>query len=241
MSFFDAFLELGVRIFWSMWISIGFALLFNTPRRALWITGLLGGMGWGIKFMLLETLMPGQIVITSFLGACAVGLLAVYFAHRVHTPPIVFTIPAVINMIPGKFGYEFMMNIIKIVTIETPREETLDLLFKTIKLGLQTGFILFRTEQEFKQIVVCKRKCLCVIHFLHLLQSLCDFRSKMAGKMAQFLVKNYLLVNCFYFFLRESDNFTNITKRIAHSKHRFCRFECFLAGTFIKGIHQGYG
>lgn len=141
MSFFDAFLELGVRIFWSMWISIGFALLFNTPRRALWITGLLGGMGWGIKFMLLETLMPGQIVITSFLGACAVGLLAVYFAHRVHTPPIVFTIPAVINMIPGKFGYEFMMNIIKIVTIETPREETLDLLFKTIKLGLQTGFI----------------------------------------------------------------------------------------------------
>ena len=141
MNFFDAFLELGVRIFWSMWISIGFALLFNTPRRALWITGLLGGIGWGIKFMLLETIMPGQIVITSFFGACAVGLLAVYFAHRVHTPPIVFTIPAVINMIPGKLGYEFMMNIIKIVTIETPQEETLSLLFKTVKLGLQTGFI----------------------------------------------------------------------------------------------------
>ena len=85
--------------------------------------------------------MPDQIVITSFLGACTVGLLAVYFAHRVHTPPIVFTIPAVINMIPGKFGYEFMMNIIKIVTVQTPQEETLDLLFRTIKLGLQTGFI----------------------------------------------------------------------------------------------------
>ena len=124
-----------------MWISIGFALLFNTPRRALWITGLLGGVGWGIKFMLLGTVMPEQIVITSFLGACAVGLLAVYFAHRVHTPPIVFTIPAVINMIPGKFGYEFMMNIIKIVTVQTPEDETLDLLFKTFKLGLQTGFI----------------------------------------------------------------------------------------------------
>lgn len=141
MNFYDVFLALSVRIFWSMWISIGFALLFNTPRRALWITGLLGGVGWGIKFMLLGTLMPEQIVITSFLGACVVGLLAVYFAHRVHTPPIVFTIPAVINMIPGKFGYEFMMNIIKIVTVQTPEEETLDLLFKTIKLGLQTGFI----------------------------------------------------------------------------------------------------
>ena len=141
MNFFDVFLGLAERIFWSMWISIGFALLFNTPRRALWITGLLGGVGWGIKFMLLGTVMPEQIVITSFLGACAVGLLAVYFAHRVHTPPIVFTIPAVINMIPGKFGYEFMMNIIKIVTVQTPEDETLDLLFKTFKLGLQTGFI----------------------------------------------------------------------------------------------------
>ncbi len=141
MNFYDVFLALSVRIFWSMWISIGFALLFNTPRRALWITGLLGGVGWGIKFMLLGTLMPEQIVITSFLGACVVGFLAVYFAPRVHTPPIVFTIPAVINMIPGKFGYEFMMNIIKIVTVQTPQEETLDLLFKTIKLGLQTGFI----------------------------------------------------------------------------------------------------
>ena len=124
-----------------MWISIGFALLFNTPRRALWITGLLGGVGWGIKFVLLGTIMPEQIVITSFLGACAVGLLAVYFAHRVHTPPIVFTIPAVINMIPGKYGYEFMMKIIQIVTVETPQEETLDLLYQTFKLGLQTGFI----------------------------------------------------------------------------------------------------
>ena len=141
MNFFDVFLGLAERIFWSMWISIGFALLFNTPRRALWITGLLGGVGWGIKFMLLGTVMPEQIVITSFLGACAVGLLAVYFAHRVHTPPIVLTIPAVINMIPGKFGYEFMMNIIKIVTVQTPEDETLDLLFKTFKLGLQTGFI----------------------------------------------------------------------------------------------------
>ena len=112
MSFLDVLLALSVRIFWSMWISIGFALLFNTPRRALWITGLLGGVGWGIKFVLLGTIMPEQIVITSFLGACAVGLLAVYFAHRVHTPPIVFTIPAVINMIPGKYGYEFMMKII---------------------------------------------------------------------------------------------------------------------------------
>lgn len=64
MNFFDVFLGLAERIFWSMWISIGFALLFNTPRRALWITGVLGGIGWGIKFILLSTIMPEQIMIT---------------------------------------------------------------------------------------------------------------------------------------------------------------------------------
>ena len=86
MNFFDVFLGLAERIFWSMWISIGFALLFNTPRRALWITGLLGGVGWGIKFILLGTVMPEQIVITSFLGAFG-GILcspSTYTSYSVH-------------------------------------------------------------------------------------------------------------------------------------------------------------
>lgn len=101
MNFFDAFALLAERIFWSMWVSIGFALLFNTPRRALWATALLGAIGWSTKFLLIKTLIPDQVVIASFVGACVVGFLGMYFAHRVHTPPMVFTIPAVINMIPG--------------------------------------------------------------------------------------------------------------------------------------------
>ena len=142
MNFLDIFLGLAERIFWSMWISIGFALLFNTPRRALWITGVLGGIGWGIKFILLATLMPEQIVITSFLGACVVGLLAVYFAHRVHTPPIVFTIPAVINMIPGKFGYEFIIGMLKIVMVSKNNEVSFDYFLEVFNSGMKTGLIL---------------------------------------------------------------------------------------------------
>ena len=142
MNYFDTFLELSERIFWSMWVSIGFAMLFNTPRRALWITGILGGIGWGIKTTLLFTIMPEQIVLCSFIGACTVGFLGVYFAHRVHTPPIVFTIPAVINMIPGKYGYEFMMGLIKIVTLKYDSSQQLaQIISENMKLGLQTCFI----------------------------------------------------------------------------------------------------
>ncbi len=140
MSFFDTLALLGERIFWSMWVSVGFALLFNTPRRALWATALLGAVGWSTKFLLIKLLIPDQVVIASFAGACLVGFLGVYFAHRVHTPPMVFTIPAVINMIPGKSVYEFMMGLIKIVTITHEHDQTLATIFETIKLGLQTGF-----------------------------------------------------------------------------------------------------
>ena len=141
MNFFDVFLELSERIFWSMWISVGFALLFNTPRRALWIVGLLGSTGWAIKFILLHTIMEEQVVLSSFLGACSVGFLGMYFAHRVHTPPVVFTIPAVINMVPGKYGYEFMMGLIKIVTVQYSQEENMSIIYETIRLGLLTCFI----------------------------------------------------------------------------------------------------
>ena len=140
MNFFDAFGLLAERIFWSMWVSVGFALLFNTPRRALWATALLGAVGWSTKFLLIKLLIPDQVVIASFAGACLVGFLGTYFAHRVHTPPMVFTIPAVINMIPGKSGYEFMMGLIKIATITHEHDQTLATIFETIKLGLQTGF-----------------------------------------------------------------------------------------------------
>ena len=141
MNFFDAFVLLAERIFLSMWVSVGFALLFNTPRRALWATALLGAVGWSIKFLLIKTIIPDQVVIASFVGACSVGFLGMYFAHRVHTPPMVFTIPAVINMIPGKSGYEFMMGLIKMVTITHEHDRSLETIFETLKLGLQTGFI----------------------------------------------------------------------------------------------------
>lgn len=104
------------KIIWSIFVSIGFASLFGTPKRALWVVGLLGAVGFGIKTILLETILPGQLIFSSLFGATAVGLGGMYFAHRVHTPPIVFTIPAVINMIPGTLGYLFMMGLIQIIS-----------------------------------------------------------------------------------------------------------------------------
>lgn len=108
--------SIGINILWSVVVSIGFACLFSTPRRALWVAGLLGAVGFGTKSILLASIMPAQPIFTSLFGAAMIGFLGMYFAHRVHTPPIVFTIPAVINMVPGQLGYRFMMDVIEIMS-----------------------------------------------------------------------------------------------------------------------------
>lgn len=141
MEFFNILLELSEKIFWAMMVAVGFAMLFNTPRRAMLVTALLGGIGWAVKVILLKTLLQNQIVFCSFSGALTVGMLGVYFAHRVHTPPIVFTIPAVINMIPGKFGYDFMLGLIRLVTVENKKEILPHDFMETASLGLLTTFI----------------------------------------------------------------------------------------------------
>lgn len=140
-TLYSTLIEHSEKIFFSVWVSIGFAMLFNTPKRALLIAGLLGGVGFSIRAIIMTAILPHQIVLASFCGACTVGFLGVYFAHRVHTPPTVFTIPAVINVIPGKFGYEFMMGLIKIVTTEKSANISHELIAETLNYGLKTGFI----------------------------------------------------------------------------------------------------
>lgn len=135
-------LEVIEKIFFSVFVSLGFAILFNTPKRALWVVGLLGGVGFGIKTILLKSIMPEQVIVASLAGASTVGLLGMYFAHRVHTPPIVFTVPAVINMIPGKFGYEFIIGLLKIVSFGKDQKVDFDFFMQVMNSGLKATFIL---------------------------------------------------------------------------------------------------
>ncbi|MBS9767338.1 MAG: threonine/serine exporter family protein [Flavobacteriaceae bacterium] len=130
------------KMIWATFVSTGFAILFTTPRRALWATGLLGAVGFSVKYILLHSVLIDHIVVSSFIAAVIVGILGMYFAHRVHTPPVVFTIPAVINMVPGKLGYEFMIGLIKIVSFEKDFDITLPFVYETMNKGLKTGFIM---------------------------------------------------------------------------------------------------
>ena len=108
--------ELFIKSFWSGVAGIGFAILFNVPKRtliAIFILGLLGGV---IKFGSLYSGMG--IVFATFLSASVVGFLSIQTAHWMKSPPMIFSIPAVIPMVPGLLAYKMMLGVISLSNLE---------------------------------------------------------------------------------------------------------------------------
>lgn len=118
--------------------AIGFAILFNVPPRTIVIIWLLGATGGLVKLIMLKLgLGP---VLASFLGASTVGLLSVPAAHGKHSPPMVFSIAAVIPMVPGIFAYRMMIGFIKLTGEIGESYERI--LAETANAGMKTVFIL---------------------------------------------------------------------------------------------------
>lgn len=122
--------------------SLGFAVLFNTPKRALWVVFLLGGIGFLTKYFLnIELNLSNIFAVLS--ASSVVGLSGLYFAHRTHTPPVVFTIPAVINMIPGLLSYKFMMGMINWIIQPKGVTQNVNEVINTFNIGISAIFTVF--------------------------------------------------------------------------------------------------
>ncbi|WP_111708517.1 threonine/serine exporter family protein [Lutibacter citreus] len=131
-AFFEKWIWLG-------FAAVGFAMLFNVPKRTLITIFILGAIGGAVKLLTIQ--YEGNIVIGSFFGAVVVGFLSVWVAHIKHAPPFVFAIPAVIPMVPGAFSYKMMLGIIKL-TSNTDETLFIKILNDTISNGLKAFFIL---------------------------------------------------------------------------------------------------
>lgn len=132
-------LEILIKSFWAGIAAIGFAILFNVPRRTLFPIWCIGAMGGLIKFTAMNYEMG--VVFASFLGAVAVGIIAIQMAHLKDSPPLVFSIPSVIPMIPGVFAYKFMLGMIALTSIEKT-DIYLQTLIETVNNGSKMMFVL---------------------------------------------------------------------------------------------------
>lgn len=124
---------------WAGIAAIGFAILFNVPRRtifAIWSLGVVGGL---IKFTAMN--FETGIVFASFLGATAIGFLSIQMAHLRKSPPLIFSIPAVIPMVPGFFAYKMMLGLIALATMKNTDAYT-QTLIETVNNGAKMMFIL---------------------------------------------------------------------------------------------------
>lgn len=132
-------IEILTKSIWSGVAAIGFAILFNVPRRtifAIWGMGAIGGL---VKFSAMH--FDLGIVFGSFLGATAVGIISIQMAHLRNSPPLVFSIPSVIPMVPGFFAYKMMLGLIALTTIENT-DTYLQALIETVNNGAKMMFIL---------------------------------------------------------------------------------------------------
>ena len=133
MTYLDKGLWLGLA-------AIGFAVLFNVPRRALGLVFVIGAVGGLAKIFLAAKGV--SIVLSVLCGATLIGFLSVLAAHRRKAPPMIFAIPAVIPMIPGFFAYQTMVGIIELTTIKEPAAYS-KLFFETVNNGLTALSVVF--------------------------------------------------------------------------------------------------
>jgi uncharacterized membrane protein YjjB (DUF3815 family) len=127
--------------FFSFFLAIVFALLFETPKKGLLIAGLLGGLGHAIRFTLLQ--FDFGLVSSTLCGTVTIGFVGIYCAHKIHTPPVVFTLPACITIIPGLYAYRTMLGCIRIYEEGTAGAQTSSLLQDTAYNFILTSSLLF--------------------------------------------------------------------------------------------------
>ncbi len=128
-------LEKGI---WFGFAALGFAILFNVPGRTLVIIWLLAAMGGLTKIIFLN--YGVNVILSSFAGASLIGIASIPMAHYKHTPPLIFSIPALIPMVPGAYAYRTMLGLMNLTVIPT-NESYSQILNETVSNGFKTLFI----------------------------------------------------------------------------------------------------
>ena len=108
----DFMLALLHDMFFALIPAVGFALVFNVPPKALKYCAIGGAMGHGSRFVLMQWGVPIE---WATLGAATlVGMIGVHWSHRFLAHPKVFTVAAMIPMVPGVFAFKAMIALVEI-------------------------------------------------------------------------------------------------------------------------------
>ena len=92
--------------------ALGFAMVFNVPHRALPWCALLGALGHGSRMVMMTA--GFNIEWSTFMASLLVGCIGIQWSRWYLAHPKVFTVAAIIPMIPGVHAYKAMIAIVQI-------------------------------------------------------------------------------------------------------------------------------
>ncbi|MCB8926540.1 MAG: threonine/serine exporter family protein [Ardenticatenaceae bacterium] len=124
--------------FWSAIAAAGFAILFNVPPRALPGCALAAAIGHALRTWAIQQGLP--IEPATLLAATTIGFLGVYLARWFQSPTAIFTVPAVIPMVPGTFAFRTMLGILQLTTLGI--NDSAPILAEVSLNAIKTGLIL---------------------------------------------------------------------------------------------------
>jgi uncharacterized membrane protein YjjB (DUF3815 family) len=127
--------------FWSCTAALGFAVLFNVPRRMLPGCALVGAAGHAARFFAMQAGLP--IETGTLIGAGLVGILSAVLARVYRTPSLIFGIVGSLPMVPGVFAYRTMIGLIRVAGADAAAvDEQTVLLAEAAINAVKTGLIL---------------------------------------------------------------------------------------------------
>lgn len=126
---FDIFAVLEDGLFAAI-AAIGFAAVSNPPRKSFIFVPILAAIGHMFRFFLM-TYVGLEIAVSTFCAAILIGFIGIYFAYKARFPSEVFSFPALLPMIPGKFAYSSLLGMIQFMrtTDEELRARYLNVIF----------------------------------------------------------------------------------------------------------------
>ncbi|HRE46132.1 MAG TPA: threonine/serine exporter family protein [Aggregatilineales bacterium] len=100
--------DIFLRMIFGVVATFGFAVLFNTPRKAIWIVAALGGAAIGIRTAF--TILGASPEVATFFAALCIGLVGYLAAYRLWLPRLIFTVTGIIPLIPGVPAYQVLFH-----------------------------------------------------------------------------------------------------------------------------------
>lgn len=96
--------------FYSFFCVVGFSIIFNLPRKLIFIASINGMFGWLLYAYLQSS--GTSFIVPAFIGSIFVGLVGEFLASVQKHPATLFIIPGIIPFVPGYGIYYTMYHIV---------------------------------------------------------------------------------------------------------------------------------